>query len=271
MNNKYNLLLLSVCALALPGCSMVGVAAGAGATVGVAAVQEGGIGGAVDDARIQIQINDLWFRYSVEAFAKLDITVNRGRVLLTGVVQDPEQRVEAVRLAWQPEGVQQVINEIQVADSQGITGYARDVWLSTRLRTALTFDREVLSINYNIDTVQGTIYLMGFAQSRAELNRVIEVARGIPGVKGVVSYVKIVSGQENVPAWDDGRYANEKDLNNGQTAEDVQAQSRASAELENGYVNPATLPPRPLEPSETSSASVKQRQGIESEEIQWNQ
>lgn len=191
------ILILSVCVLALPvsGCSPVGMAAGVGASAGIAAAQEGGLSAAVDDARIQIAINDLWFKYDVETFRKLDLTINQGRVLITGVVQDPEDRVEAVRLAWQPKGVKQVINEIQIAESEGLIGYAKDTWITTRLRTAITFDREVLSINYSIDTVRGTVYLMGFAQNRAELNRVIETARTINGVNGVVSYVKFVGGE----------------------------------------------------------------------------
>tara|TARA_A200000113_G_scaffold50869_2_gene41856 strand:+ start:1620 stop:2267 length:648 start_codon:yes stop_codon:yes gene_type:complete len=206
MNNKL-IGLLAFSLLALPSCTAVGIAAGAGATAGIAAVQEGGISRAVDDGRIQLEINDLWFKYSVEAFRKLDMTVNQGRVLVTGVVQDPEHRVEAIRLAWQPKGVKQVINEVQVAESDGITGFFRDNWISTRLRTELTFDSDVLSINYNIDTVQGNVYLMGFAQSRAELNRVIEKARGISGVRSVVSYVKLVEGAESTdgsPNWTDG-------------------------------------------------------------------
>lgn len=188
----FSLLFLGCSLLALPSCTMVGMAAGAGATAGIAAAQEGGISRAVDDARIQLEINDLWFKYDVEAFRKLDLTINQGRVLVTGVVQNPEQRVEAVRLAWQPKGVQQVINEVRVAESKGIKGFAQDTWITTQLRTALTFDRQVLSINYSIDTVQGTVYLMGFAQNQAELNRVIETARTIKGVEGVVSYVKFV-------------------------------------------------------------------------------
>lgn len=184
--------------VALQGCTVMGIATGVGATAGVAASQEGGLGRAAADARIQAEINDLWFRYDVDMFTKLDMTVNNGRVLLTGVVQDPEHRVEAVRLAWQPSGVDQVINEIQVAESKGITGFAKDTWISTQLRTKLTLNKEVLSINYNIDTVQGTIYLMGFAQNREELNRVIELARTIKGVNGVVSYVKFVGGDSKV-------------------------------------------------------------------------
>ena len=189
------LLTASLCAVglfAMQGCTAVGIATGLGASAGVAAVQEGGLSRAAKDAVIQAEINDLWFRYDTSMFVKLDMTVNNGRVLLTGVVQNPEHRVEAVRLAWQPDGVEQVINEITVADSDGITGYARDAWISGRLRTALMFDRDVLSVNYSIDTVKRVVYLMGWAQDQAELNRVMEVARTMSDVEQVVSYVKLV-------------------------------------------------------------------------------
>lgn len=193
MNKKF--LPLLCCIVLLPGCSPVGMATGAGATAGVAAAQEGGLSRAYKDVKIQAQINDLWFKHDVDMFRKIDMTVNQGRVLLTGVVQDPEHRVEAVRLAWQPEEVRQVINEIQVADSDGVIGFARDTWISTRLRTVITFDRDVQSINYSIDTVQGTVYLMGVAQNQVELNRVVETARTIPDVRQVVSYVKLAGEQ----------------------------------------------------------------------------
>ncbi|MFK7840532.1 MAG: BON domain-containing protein [Bdellovibrionales bacterium] len=191
--------LVSGCALLfLSGCTAVGIATGIGATAGVAAVQEGGVSRAAKDAVIQAKINDLWFRNDLEMFTKLDMTVNNGRVLLTGVVQNPEHRVEAVRLAWQPEGVTQVINEITVADSSGVTGFARDAWITSRLRTALIFDKDVLSVNYSIDTVRRVVYLMGFAQSQAELNRVMEISRTLRDVDQVVSYVKLV-GEINDP------------------------------------------------------------------------
>ncbi len=198
MNNMSNtkILLLSCAALALPSCTAVGLAAGAGVAVGTAAVQEGGISRAMSDARIQAEINERWFSHDINMFTKLDMTVNQGRILITGVVQDPEHRIEAVRLAWQPVGVLQVMNEIKVADSEGIVGYAKDAWISGRLRTALILDMDVESINYSIDTVQGSVYLMGFAQDQGELNHVIEKARTIEGVKQVVSYVKLAGVPE---------------------------------------------------------------------------
>jgi osmotically-inducible protein OsmY len=177
--------------IALSACTPAGMVVGTGASLGVASMKEGGIRTAADDMRIKALINDLWFKYDLKTFAKLSTTVNQGRVLITGVVQDPEARVEAVRLAWQVDGVAQVINEIRVADSDGIPGYVRDQWIATRLRTAIMFDRDVQSLNYSIDTVQGAVYLMGVAQNQAELDHVIELARTIPHVREVVSYVKM--------------------------------------------------------------------------------
>lgn len=208
MNLRSGFLLSSAIAALLmqSACTPVGIAAGAGATAGVAAMSDGGIHGAVSDLEIKAAINDLWFRSNVDIFRKLNLTVDQGRVLITGVVQNPEHRVEAVRLAWQPRGVKQVINEIRVANSEGVPGYVRDTWISTQLRTKMTLDRDVQSINYSIETVQGIVYLMGTARDQTELNRVTEIARSIENVRQVVSYVKmrgepvLTTTSGNVPA-----------------------------------------------------------------------
>lgn len=182
--------------MALSACTPLGLATGAGAATGIAAAREGGIKSSVKDARINAAISDKWFKYDLNTFAKLNITVNQGRVLLTGVVQDPKDRVEAVRLAWQPEGVEQVINEIRIADSEGISGYVRDTWISAQLRTKMTFDREIQSINYSVDTVQRVVYLMGVAHDKEELDRVKDLSRSVSGVKQVVSYVKMAGPEK---------------------------------------------------------------------------
>jgi osmotically-inducible protein OsmY len=254
MNKYFPALMLSV--ILLSSCSPLGVATGVGASLGVAASQEGGISKAAEDARIQIEINDLWFRSNVDIFSKLDLTINQGRVLITGVVQDPEQRVEAVRLAWQPKGVKQVINEIQVAKSEGVVGFARDTWITTRLRTSMTFAKGIQSINYSIDTVQGTVYLMGFAQNQLELNSVTELARTISGVKGVVSYVKIIGVSEDTGAMNmqSGAYGDPQFTGNSYQ----QGQNYEPAPAQGG--GPVVISP------ETYKAPAQgQRQGIETE------
>lgn len=250
MNRFFFLFPVLIAALALPACTPVGVAAGAGATLGISASQEGGLERATSDAVIQAKINELWLSKDFEIFQKLDLTVNNGRVLITGVVQNPEHRVEAVRLAWQPKGVKQVINEIQVADSDGIPGFIRDNWISTRLRTAITLDRDVQSLNYNIDTVKGIVYLMGYAQSQAELNRVMEAARTIPNVKQVVSYIKVLdksAGADDAAIWaqDDGI-------------------SSGGATIGSGAVDPIPVDPAPVESAPLDNSAYedfKQQEG----------
>jgi osmotically-inducible protein OsmY len=189
---KTVLLFLAASSLAINACTPLGMATGAAAGVGTAASKEGGLSGAVTDASIKGKINELWFQYNIDMFSKLSTTVNQGRVLVTGVVQNPQDRVEAIRLVWQVKGVKQVMNEIRVADSDGVPGFVRDTWITTRLRTAITFEKNIQSLNYSIDTVQGVVYLMGVAMSETELNRVTQLARTIPNVKQVVSYVKMV-------------------------------------------------------------------------------
>ncbi|MFA7277325.1 MAG: BON domain-containing protein [Pseudobdellovibrionaceae bacterium] len=189
-SSRQAVMLLMASSLLLSGCGAVGLAAGAGAAVGIGAAKEGGLGASVTDESIRLKISDLWFKRDVNMFGKLNLNVNQGRVLVTGVVQKPEDRVEAIRLAWQPSGVKQVINEIRVGKSETFGSYAQDMWISGQLRTRLTFDKNVQSINYSIETVQGTVYLMGVAQSQRELDTVISIARKIKGVKEVVSYTK---------------------------------------------------------------------------------
>lgn len=183
-----------VLALALmqSACSPVGVAAGAGATAGVAAAQERGLSGAVADSRIRVQINHLWLQADEEMYRKVSLQVQQGRVLLTGVVPAESMRSEAVRLAWQAEGVQEVINEIRVdPEGGGLETFTRDTWISAQLKSKLLFDGDVSSINYSIETVDGVVYLIGVAQSQGELDRVLAHARNLAHVRKVVSYVRV--------------------------------------------------------------------------------
>lgn len=183
----------------MTACVPVGIATGVGATAGIAAGQEGGLKAAVSDTAIRARINDYWFKYDTEMFSKVQLTVDQGRVLLTGVVQKPEHRVEAVRLAWQAKGVKQVINEIQVGNTRSLGTYTRDKWITGEIRTQMIFTKNIQSINYTIDTIKGVVYLMGVAQDQAELDRVIRLVQKVKGVKQVVSYVKMV-GEKIIPA-----------------------------------------------------------------------
>ena len=181
------LVLLLAGSLSLSGCAELLI--GAAATTGVAIAEERSVGDAVDDLTIRAELNHLFFQDDVELFGDVSFSVIEGRVLLKGSVPTPDDRIRALRLAWQAAGVREVINELQVADDRGILDYARDTWISAQLKGKLLVDGDVLSINYSVETVDGTVYLLGIAQDEAELARVTEHARSIEDVKRVVSHV----------------------------------------------------------------------------------
>lgn len=182
---------LALLSTSLSGCGVVGVAAGLGATVGVAAAQEGGLKGATTDVSIRIAITDLWLKEDPDLYRRCSATVREGRVLLTGSVPNPDMRVDAVRLAWQADGVRQVINEISIDKGGGVSSFVTDTWITSQIKTHLTFDKYIQSINYTTETVNGTVYIMGVAQDQRELDRVLDYARNTKHVKNVVSYVRL--------------------------------------------------------------------------------
>ena len=179
--------------LGVSACAPVVV--GAGAAVGATAAQERGVKGALNDQAIRADINDRWFKDDHAAYSGIGLQVQVGRVLLTGYVEQPETRVKAVRLAWQAAGVQEVINEVEVRDSGSLGDAAQDTWISTKLRARLIGDAEIASRNYSIETVNGTVYLIGIAQNQAELDRVVAHARNVSYVKRVIDYVRLKDAQ----------------------------------------------------------------------------
>lgn len=184
---------LCLVALTTAACGP-GLFIGAAATGGIAVAEQRSVGTQVDDLGIKLAINEGLFSYNETLFQNVSIDVTEGRVLLTGKVTEPQDRVEAVRIAWQAEGVKEVINEIQVTDKGGIDSYLTDVRISNELRADLLFDSQVDAINYNVETVGQIIYLTGIAHNQAELDRVIAHARTISGVKQVVSHVRVMEG-----------------------------------------------------------------------------
>lgn len=180
---------LMVAALGLSGCA--GVVAGAGAQGLVAAAQERKLLDAVDDKTIQLRINARFLNHDANLFRRVETEIVEGRVLLTGNVPKPEDRVEAARLTWQVAGVREVLNEIAVNDRSGILNYFKDSWITTRLRAKMITDAEIVDINYSVETVNGIVYLIGIAQDEAELKRLTGHARTLTGVRRVISHVRM--------------------------------------------------------------------------------
>jgi osmotically-inducible protein OsmY len=173
----------------LGGCTSLVI--GAGATVGVASMQERGLNGAVSDTKITAELWQKYLESDSEIFKDIQIEVVEGEVLLAGKVTKPEDEMKAVQLAWQTNGVTNVINRIDVGKEVGLIDSANDLLITARLKAALMFDTSVYAINYSIETVNGTVYIMGIAQNDSERKLVISHARNTSYVKNVISYVRL--------------------------------------------------------------------------------
>jgi len=186
---RMSLAALVLALLTLGGCVPLVVGAGGAAAVGAA--QDRGLEQALDDNEISFEINRKLLAEDGNLYKGVATQVRNGRVLLSGIVPKPEDRVTVTRIVWAIGGVREVINELQVGESAGFMQAMSDTAITTKLRARLTGDSNVSGINYSIETVRGTVYLMGTARDRAELDRVIAHARSVSGVRNVVSYVEV--------------------------------------------------------------------------------
>jgi osmotically-inducible protein OsmY len=179
---------------ALSGCILA--AAGAGAAGGYSVFgQELSAEQQLKDKTIRAVVLQNWDKYDKALAHDADITIYDGRVLLTGRVRNDEWRAAAVKGAWQADGVKEVYDEIETGPDSRFMDDARDTVISSRLRGDLVADTHVKSINFTVKTENGTVYVIGSARSREELDRVTGYARNIPNVRRVVSYVRIRGGE----------------------------------------------------------------------------
>jgi osmotically-inducible protein OsmY len=191
-----NILILSTL-LCLNGCIAPFIIGGAAAGAAIA-TREKGIGGTMSDSNIATKVRMNLYNFNADLHAKISVSVQNQEVLLTGVVQDASWSQEAERLAKSVNDVKNVINNIETEDEEGLGSMTSDSWITTRVRSSLLFEKDLYSLNYTVETVNGVVYLTGVGQDETEINRVAEVARNVGGVKKVVNHVKI-KGQETAP------------------------------------------------------------------------
>ena len=172
-------------------CSPIGLAVGAGASVVRATQTERGLRGSAEDLQTRAEVLHYLFQKNVDLFGAVSVSVTQGRVLLTGKVRGPKDRIEATKLAWKATGVAEVINELQLIDRSSIADHAKDIVINKSVQARLLVDENIKFINYTVDTVNGTVYLFGIAQNYEELERVIAVVRQTNYVENIVNYVTI--------------------------------------------------------------------------------
>lgn len=187
-------LLVSFLTLSLiTACSPIGAVVGGAAVAGSAVAEERSVGDVLDDTGIKFRIGEALLMKDERLFINVSSDVVQGRVLVTGTVPNPEDRLEAARLIWKIDGVREVYNELQVTNEGSIATFSSDSWISTQLNFNMVGDFDIKHINYSIETVNGIVYLMGIAQDAAELELVKNHARDVKGVRKIISYVKLKS------------------------------------------------------------------------------
>jgi len=115
-----------------------------------------------------------------------------GRIFLTGRVDDPEEKLQITKLAWETKGVRSVKNDIKVKEEFNFRQSAKDILITSQLRTALIFDKDIKATNYQIDTYKKKIYIYGISLTKEERKKVISEAKQILDVEDVIASILLV-------------------------------------------------------------------------------
>ncbi|MBT3901274.1 MAG: BON domain-containing protein [Pelagibacteraceae bacterium] len=191
MKNNILLLVLLLSSINILSCSPAGILASGGATGMIVAEGDRSFGTVVDDATIKINIASKFINSDDNLFVDVGTNVLEGRVLLTGLVDNQEIRIDAVRRVWDVEGVNEVINEIQIGNRESIKEYAQDLWITTQVRGLAAKTIGLRSISYNFETIQGKVYIAGITSRADQLEELVKVAKTVKGVTEIINYVII--------------------------------------------------------------------------------
>ena len=186
---KVPIFIIIIIGFLLNGCAPAAITAG---IAGVAASEsEKGLGTTINDTIIHAAITESMFKKDVNKFLGVKIRVDDGVVLLTGKVDSPQIRVEATRISWEPRGVIEVVNEIQVSEKSSIKDIAKDLAASTTIKGKLVADKNIKSVNFNIDVVNGIAYLSGVARTQKEMNLVLAYTKETLYINQLVNYIQL--------------------------------------------------------------------------------
>ena len=171
------------------GCSPSSVLATGGGTTMVIAEGDRSLGTVIDDATIKLQIARTFLASDENLFLNIDSSIIEGRVLLTGIVNTQEIRIDAVRRVWEINGVQEVMNEIEVGEKTTFKEYSQDLWINTQVKGVAAKTLGLRGLSYNFETIKGKVYVAGITSRIEQLDKLIESIANIKGVKEIVNYV----------------------------------------------------------------------------------
>ena len=189
MKNKFIILILI--SLILNNC--VGVSStgifGTGVSV---AIDPRSLGTQIDDSIMQKNLSARILLTDKNYFLSVKSKVLDGRIFLTGKVNDPEEKLKLTKVAWETEGVRSVRNDIKIKEEFNFKQSAKDILITSQLRTALILNKEIKATNYQIDTYKKKIYIYGIASSKNEKDLVIQESKEILDVEDVVASILLV-------------------------------------------------------------------------------
>lgn len=190
---KKNILILSL--LLLSACDPVTILVG-GTVAGTTAAARNslGIGGTISDAEIKSSIESAFAKYDSDIFSRVELSVKHGHVVIIGYMNDEEQCARAIEIAQKIPGPVNILNELKVGPITDTEQNISDSAITSRIKSCLTFDGNVKSMNYDITTVKGIVYIVGTAGSPYEQSVVINHARTTSGVEKVIAYIYIHEG-----------------------------------------------------------------------------
>ena len=160
-----------------------------------------GVSVAYDPRTVGMQIDDSIMQKNLAARLALtekkylifvNIKVLDGNIFLSGKVNEPEEKLKIIKLAWETKGVRSVKTAITIKGETNFKNTAKDALITTQLRTAMVFKKNIKSTNYNIDTINAKIYIFGISMTQDEKRSVIEEAKEIYGVKQVIPSIILV-------------------------------------------------------------------------------
>ena len=188
MKNFFSLL---IALLVLSGCG-----AGSKGVFGT------GVSIALDPRTLGMQIDDSIMDKGLEArlvfqdkdyLTEIGVKVIDGHIFITGKVNEPEEKLQITKMAWETKGVRSVKNDIQIREKFKFKVSVKDVLITSQLKTAMIFNKKIKSANYNIDTYKKKVYLYGIATDEDERGEVINEAKQIADVEEVVVSILLVS------------------------------------------------------------------------------
>ncbi len=188
---KNRLIIFILISFILTGCVGVGTKGLFGTGVSVA-LDPRTVGTQIDDSIMQKSLSARILTKDKKYFLSVKSKVLDGRIFLTGKVDNPEEKLQLTKLAWEIKGVRSVRNDIKIKEEFKFKQSAKDVLITSQLRTALILNKNIKSTNYQIDTYKKKIYVYGIALTLEEKDLVVSEAKEIVDVEDVISSIILV-------------------------------------------------------------------------------